>query len=224
MDEREQHDDRYLSVSISGNATAALIPGFVEEESAVAENDDSTTIFANGASAYSPASNNNINGSSGGRKRVRLARCHVVVALVEDMTETERDNTWWRQEDFDGTKAHVKQLCRGMRKQRRFSNCLTDAYERACGMNLTDDAIDSDAMGGVDTPSAQGAAVSTSRGFRGESGDGGDFARCEGPSAIATTRLSDRSHFEKSMEELRNDSVSFDLRLPSLLDCARIWN
>ena len=77
--------------------------------------------------------------SSTNRKRVRLAQHHEVVALVEDMTETERDNTWWRQEDFDDTKANVKQMCRGLRKQRRFSNCLTDAYERACGMNCPDD-------------------------------------------------------------------------------------
>jgi hypothetical protein len=73
--------------------------------------------------------------SSTNRKRVRLAQHHEVVALVEDMTEAERDDTWWRQEDFDDTKANVKQMCRGLRKQRRFSNCLTDAYESACGIN-----------------------------------------------------------------------------------------
>ncbi|KAG7346931.1 hypothetical protein IV203_006000 [Nitzschia inconspicua] len=66
------------------------------------------------------------------RKRVRLAAEHVVVGYVDDVTEGERDNTWWRQDEFDDTKAVVKSMCRRLRSKRRFSDSLSDAYERAC--------------------------------------------------------------------------------------------
>jgi hypothetical protein len=69
-----------------------------------------------------------------GRKRVRLLQEPVVFVISDDMTESERELTWWRQEDFDEAKASVKRMCRGLRKARRFSNCLTDAYARACDM------------------------------------------------------------------------------------------
>lgn len=66
------------------------------------------------------------------RKRVQLAAQHDIVTYVDDMTEEERGNFWWRQEEFDDTKAVVKQMCRGLRSKRRFSNSLSDAYQIAC--------------------------------------------------------------------------------------------
>ncbi|KAG7364443.1 hypothetical protein IV203_037645 [Nitzschia inconspicua] len=68
------------------------------------------------------------------RKRVRLAAEHVVVGYVDDMTEGERDNSWWRQDECDDTKAVVKSMCRKLRSKRRFSDSLSDAYERACAV------------------------------------------------------------------------------------------
>jgi hypothetical protein len=69
-----------------------------------------------------------------GRKRVQLLQEPVVFVISDDMSESERDLTWWRQEDFEEAKASVKRMCRGLRQTRRFSNSLTDAYEQACGM------------------------------------------------------------------------------------------
>jgi hypothetical protein len=69
------------------------------------------------------------------RKRVRIAHQHDMVVTNEyDMTEAERDDTWWRQEEFDNTKAAVKRMCRRLRNKRRFSNSLSDAYQVACTM------------------------------------------------------------------------------------------
>jgi hypothetical protein len=69
-----------------------------------------------------------------GRKRVRLSQDAVVFPNIsDDFSDLERELTWWRQEDFEEAKASVKRMCRGLRQERRFSNCLTDAYERACG-------------------------------------------------------------------------------------------
>jgi hypothetical protein len=73
-----------------------------------------------------------------GRKRVRLIQEPEVNVFDEhEMSETDRDRIWWRQEDFEEAKASVKKMCRGLRKERRFSGCLTDAYERACCMTST---------------------------------------------------------------------------------------
>jgi hypothetical protein len=73
-----------------------------------------------------------------GRKRVRLVQEPEVNIFDEhEMSETDRDRIWWRQEDFEEAKASVKRMCRGLRKERRFSGCLTDAYERACCMTST---------------------------------------------------------------------------------------
>ena len=89
---------------------------------------------------------------SKGRKRVRLSQEPMVHFLTSyGMTESEREKLWWRQEDFDAARASIKRMCRTLRKTRRFSGCLTDAYERACSMtspgsddleSLPDDLLD----------------------------------------------------------------------------------
>ena len=69
------------------------------------------------------------------KKRVRLTQDPPTVNVFpDDTTESDRDLIWWQQEDFDNAKASVKRLCRGLRQERRFSGCLTDAYEKACCM------------------------------------------------------------------------------------------
>ena len=69
------------------------------------------------------------------KKRVRLTQEPPTVNVFpDDTTESDRDLIWWQQEDFDNAKASVKRLCRGLRQERRFSGCLTDAYEKACCM------------------------------------------------------------------------------------------
>mmetsp|Transcript_41962 Transcript_41962/g.64611 ORF Transcript_41962/g.64611 Transcript_41962/m.64611 type:complete len:249 (-) Transcript_41962:200-946(-) len=72
-------------------------------------------------------------GKISGKKRVRLLQTPIVATINDGVSDAERDLTWWRQEDFDETKASVKRMCRGLRRERRFSNSLTDAYEHACG-------------------------------------------------------------------------------------------
>jgi hypothetical protein len=75
--------------------------------------------------------------NSNKRRRVQLIQEPVVFAISDEITEVEREMTWWQQDEFDKSKASVKQMCRTLRKERRFSNCLTDAYARACCMTST---------------------------------------------------------------------------------------
>jgi hypothetical protein len=84
----------------------------------------------------------NNNNSSSSKKRVRLAQDPPTVnVFCDDTTESDRDLIWWQQEDFDNAKASVKRLCRELRQERRFSGCLTDAYEKACCMERQQAAL-----------------------------------------------------------------------------------
>jgi hypothetical protein len=136
--------DPKLMVSDLDDTTAATSSANTSVSSSANDGvaDVATTTSSTTAATSTIDTNNNISSNNvvrGGRKRVRLVPHHEVVALVEEMNETERDNTWWRQEDFDDTKAHVKHMCRELRQERRFSDSLTDAYERAWKMNLVVD-------------------------------------------------------------------------------------
>jgi len=81
------------------------------------------------------------------RKRVRISENHTVDA-VDSRTEEEREGSWWTASEFAASKDSVKRQCRSHRLERRYSDCLTDAYESACVLANPEDDYDVDGGGG----------------------------------------------------------------------------
>lgn len=249
MEQAQQYDCHHsldCSSRISTNSNNPDVVVVRPESDAcemVSERDDVTASSSSNTSsadddvvvvAVTSSSTTVENGSTvRGRKRVRLAEHHEVVALVEEMNETERDNTWWRQEDFDGTKALVKHMCRELRQERRFSDSLTDAYERACGMNLMEGGGDSgllnnqssspvavDSVAASSSSCASFSASTTASIAVATSSTQADTEKCsadllahqqdEWNTAACDSSTNQGCNFQKSIEGLRNDPVSVD--------------
>ena len=68
------------------------------------------------------------------RKRVRISESPQVVGLVDALSESEREVAWYTSSEFAASKESVKDLCRSYRQSRRYSDCLTHAYNTACGL------------------------------------------------------------------------------------------
>jgi hypothetical protein len=69
-------------------------------------------------------------------KRVRISeeKPHVPLQQNDALSEQERSESWWTQMEYAETKDSVKTLCRGHRRARRYSGCLSNAYQTACDM------------------------------------------------------------------------------------------
>mmetsp|Transcript_7977 Transcript_7977/g.15933 ORF Transcript_7977/g.15933 Transcript_7977/m.15933 type:complete len:234 (-) Transcript_7977:354-1055(-) len=68
-------------------------------------------------------------------KRVRIAdNPGKVVGLVESLSDQERVKSWYSSTEFAASKDSVKEICRTYRQSRRYSDCLTQAYNTACGL------------------------------------------------------------------------------------------
>ena len=68
-------------------------------------------------------------------KRVKIAENPgQVVGLVEPISDQERLESWYSSSEFAASKDSVKELCRSYRQSRRYSDCLTQAYNTACGL------------------------------------------------------------------------------------------
>lgn len=68
-------------------------------------------------------------------KRVRMAENPgQVVGLVASLSAQERVESWYSSSEFAASKDSVKELCRSYRQSRRYSDCLTQAYQTACGL------------------------------------------------------------------------------------------
>lgn len=67
-------------------------------------------------------------------KRVRIAIEPQVVGNVESLSDQERLKSWYSSTEFAASKDSVKELCRSYRQSRRYSDCLTQAYNTACGL------------------------------------------------------------------------------------------
>jgi hypothetical protein len=50
------------------------------------------------------------------------------------LSEQERSESWWTQSEYAESKDSAKEVCRGHRQARRYSDCLSDAYQTACAM------------------------------------------------------------------------------------------
>jgi len=70
--------------------------------------------------------------TSSPRKRVRIQAEGRVVAEVATLSDQERSETWWSAGEFAAVKDSVKRQCRFYRRKRRYSDCLTNAYNTAC--------------------------------------------------------------------------------------------
>ena len=57
-----------------------------------------------------------------------------VVGFVESLSDQERLESWYSSSEFAASKDSVKELCRSYRQSRRYSDCLTQAYNAACGL------------------------------------------------------------------------------------------
>lgn len=73
------------------------------------------------------------------RKRVRISEAAPSVmqssSLSNDaLSDDELARSWWSATDFAEVKESLKQECKLYRQNRRYSDCLTDAYNRACDM------------------------------------------------------------------------------------------
>lgn len=82
-----------------------------------------------------------------GKRRVRISEsCSTVVAAPESSARTaqEIDTSWWTAHEFAANKDSVKRQCRGHRLERRYSDCLTHAYETASRLNPAEDEEEED--------------------------------------------------------------------------------
>ena len=54
--------------------------------------------------------------------------------LTGGMSEKERFQGWWQHDEYEGTKASARNMCRKMRRMTGSpgDSCLSNAYERAC--------------------------------------------------------------------------------------------
>jgi len=51
------------------------------------------------------------------------------------LSESERYQGWWQQNEYEDTKASARTMCRKMRRTGSLSDgCLSDAYDRACSI------------------------------------------------------------------------------------------
>ena len=76
-----------------------------------------------------------VDGDERARKRVRIAENPgEVVGLVDSLSDQERLKSFYSSREFAASKDSVKELCRSYRQCRRYSDCLTQAYNRACGL------------------------------------------------------------------------------------------
>lgn len=94
--------------------------------------------------------------------RISEARPAVVDRVIT-LSEQERNESWWTANDFAAVKDSVKRQCRDHRKSRRYSDCLTDAYAKACVMAAeTDDGPQHQQVEDVPTqPEAEDVATTT---------------------------------------------------------------
>jgi hypothetical protein len=93
------------------------------------------------SSSTSTSESSTITTKSSSSKRVRISE--VAPSVVQDATaalsEEERNESWWTASEFAAAKDSVKKQCRGHRKARRYSDCLTDAYKTACCLAQEDE-------------------------------------------------------------------------------------
>jgi hypothetical protein len=71
------------------------------------------------------------------RKRVRISEEKPDVHHLQQndaLSEQERHASWWTHSEYTKAKDSMKDICRGYRHVRRYSDCLSDAYETACAM------------------------------------------------------------------------------------------
>lgn len=102
------------------------------ERSAVVDNDETGK---EDAYCMKRAASEPIMSSSGGNKRVRIAETpEVHPEATRAMSDREKTESWWTQSEYAAAKDSVKRLCRSHRQARRYSDCLSDAYETACYM------------------------------------------------------------------------------------------
>jgi hypothetical protein len=72
-------------------------------------------------------------------KRVRISEekpaAHLTHLQQNDaLSEQERSESWWTHSEYTEAKDTVKEVCRGHRQARRYSDCLSNAYQTACAM------------------------------------------------------------------------------------------
>jgi hypothetical protein len=56
----------------------------------------------------------------------------MIVPAESTLSDKECEQSWWSVSDLNLVKDSVKRQCRGHRQQRRYSDCLSDAYRSAC--------------------------------------------------------------------------------------------
>lgn len=78
---------------------------------------------------------------SSSRKRVRIAEAQVV-GHVDSLSEQERSDSFWSAEQFLDTKNELKRECRNHRQERRYSDCLTHAYNTAARLAANTNTIE----------------------------------------------------------------------------------
>jgi hypothetical protein len=72
-------------------------------------------------------------------KRVRISEEKPDARLThlqknDALSEQERSESWWTQSEYAEAKDSVKDACREHRRARKYSDCLSNAYQTACDM------------------------------------------------------------------------------------------
>jgi hypothetical protein len=69
-------------------------------------------------------------------KRVRISEEKPDAHLQQNdaLSEQERFASWWTQSEYTDAKDSMKNMCREHRHVRRYSDCLSNAYQTACVM------------------------------------------------------------------------------------------
>jgi hypothetical protein len=70
-------------------------------------------------------------------KRVRISEEKPDAHLQQNdacLSEQERYASWWTQSEYTEAKDSMKNICREHRHVRRYSDCLSKAYQTACDM------------------------------------------------------------------------------------------
>lgn len=78
------------------------------------------------------------------RRRVQISESVAICHQATPLSDEERSESWWTATEFAQAKSTLKKECQKMRQARRYSDCLTDAYERACGFAQQCEATDDD--------------------------------------------------------------------------------
>jgi hypothetical protein len=81
-------------------------------------------------------------------KRVRISEEKPDARLThlqqnDALSEQERSESWWTQTEYAEAKDSVKEVCREHRRARKYSDCLSNAYQTACDMASS--AVEEDA-------------------------------------------------------------------------------